>query len=175
MAFDQLLFYAFGAVSVIGSVLVVGQRNPIYSVLAIILSFFGLAGLYVLLEAPFVAVVQIIIYAGAIMVLFLFTVMLLNVPREDAAEWDRTHPLYRPGPMRLGAVLALLMAAQLFWALSRTPGGSAGVGQQTVGVSSVRDVGRVLFTDYMFAFEVTSLLIIAAMIGAVVLARKHGE
>ena len=84
----------------LGSLLVVGQRNPIYSVLALIVSFFGLSGLYVLLEAPFVAVVQIIIYAGAIMVLFLFVVMLLNVPREDAAEWDRAHPYYRPGAAR---------------------------------------------------------------------------
>ena len=93
MGFDQLLFYVFAAVTVLGSLLVIGQRNPIYSVLALIIAFFGLAGLYVLLEAPFVAVVQIIIYAGAIMVLFLFTVMLLNVPREDASEWDRAHPL----------------------------------------------------------------------------------
>ncbi len=75
-----------------------------------------------LLEAPFVAVVQIIIYAGAIMVLFLFTVMLLNVPREDAAEWDRSHPLYRPMALRIGAVLAVLLALELGWALSRTPG-----------------------------------------------------
>ena len=93
--------------------------------LALIGAFFGLSGLYVLLEAPFVAVVQIIIYAGAIMVLFLFVVMLLNVPREDAAEWDRTHPLYRPWPLRIGALLALLLVAQLGWALSRTPGISA--------------------------------------------------
>jgi NADH-quinone oxidoreductase subunit J len=174
LASDQLLFYVFGAVAVVGSLLVVAQRNPVYSVLAIILSFFGLAGLYVNLEAPFVAVVQIIIYAGAIMVLFLFVVMLLNVPREDAAEWDRAHPMYRPGPMRIGAVLAVLMAAQLGWALSRLPS-SGGVAEQTAAVSSVRDLGRVLFTDYMFAFEVTSVLIVAAMIGAVILARKHGE
>jgi NADH-quinone oxidoreductase subunit J len=175
LAFDQLLFYVFGTVAVIGSVLVVAQRNPIYSVLALIMAFFGLAGLYVNLEAPFVAVVQIIIYAGAIMVLFLFVVMLLNVPREDAAEWDRSHPLYRPAAVRLGAVLAVLMAAELGWALSRLPGGAAGVGEQAVAVSAVRDLGRVLFTDYMFAFEVTSILIIAAMVGAVLLARKHGE
>jgi len=77
---DALLFYPLAAVTVIGALLVVSQKNPVYSVLSLILSFFGLAGLYVLLEAPFVAVVQIIIYAGAIMVLFLFTVMLLNVP-----------------------------------------------------------------------------------------------
>jgi len=175
LASDQLLFYLFAAAAVAGSLLVVGQRNPVYSVLAIIGSFFGLAGLYVLLEAPFVAVVQIIIYAGAIMVLFLFVVMLLNVPREDAAEWDRSHPLYRPGPTRLGALLAVLLIGELVWMLFRAPGTRMGVAEAAPAVSSVRDLGRVLFTDYMFAFEVTSILIIAAMVGAVVLARKHGE
>ncbi len=173
MVFDQLLFYAFAAVAVLGALLVIAQKNPIYSVLALIVSFFGLSGLYVLLEAPFVAVVQIIIYAGAIMVLFLFTVMLLNVPREDAAEWDRTHPFYRPWTMRVGAVLAVVMIVQLVWALSRTPGLGAGVADNRPGVSSVAELGRVLFTDYMFAFEVTSILIIIAMVGAVVLARKR--
>ena len=175
MASDALLFYAFAAVSVIGSLLVVLQKNPVYSVLAIIGSFFGLAGLYVLLEAPFVAVVQIIIYAGAIMVLFLFVVMLLNVPREDAAEWDRSHPLYRPMAVRIGAVLAVLLALQLGWALSRTTGLASTVGEDTIAVSSVTELGRVLFTDYMFAFEVTSILIIASMVGAVVLARKRDD
>jgi NADH-quinone oxidoreductase subunit J len=175
LASDALLFYAFAAVSVVGSLLVVLQKNPVYSVLAIIGSFFGLAGLYVLLEAPFVAVVQIIIYAGAIMVLFLFVVMLLNVPREDAAEWDRSHPLYRPMAVRIGAVLAVLLALQLGWALSRTAGLAGTVGEETTAVSSVRELGRVLFTDYMFAFEVTSILIIASMVGAVVLARKRED
>ena len=175
MAFEQLLFYAFAAVSVLGALGVIAQPNPIYSVLALIGAFFGLSGLYVLLEAPFVAIVQIIIYAGAIMVLFLFVVMLLNVPREDAAEWDRTHPLYRPWPRRVGALLALLLIAQLGWALTRTPGLAEGIGLQSPGISDVGELGRVLFTDYMFAFEVTSILIIVAMIGAVILARKNVE
>ena len=175
MASDALMFYAFAAVTVIGSLLVVSQKNPVYSVLAIILAFFGLAGLYVLLEAPFVAMVQIIIYAGAIMVLFLFVVMLLNVPREDAAEWDRSHPLYRPMALRIGAVLAVLLALELGWALSRTTGLGVGVGDEHPAQSSVKELGRVLFTDYMFAFEVTSILIIASMVGAVVLARKRED
>jgi NADH-quinone oxidoreductase subunit J len=173
LGFDQLLFWVFAAVAVLGALLVIGQKNPVYSVLAIIVSFFGLSGLYVLLEAPFVAVVQIIIYAGAIMVLFLFTVMLLNVPREDASEWDRTHPFYRPWPMRIGSLLAAVMVLQLVWALSRTPGMTDGVAQQRPAISSVSELGRVLFTDYMFAFEVTSILILIAMVGAVVLARKR--
>jgi NADH-quinone oxidoreductase subunit J len=170
---EQILFYAFAAVTVLGSLFVIVQRNPIYSVLALIFAFFGLSGLYVLLEAPFVAIVQIIIYAGAIMVLFLFVVMLLNVPREDAAEWDRTHPLYRPWPRRIGALLALMLVGQLGWALLRTPGISGAIGVRSPGVPDVRELGRVLFTDYMFAFEVTSILIIAAMVGAVILARKQ--
>ena len=175
MTSDALLFYAFAAVAVIGSLLVVLQKNPVYSVLSIIAAFFGLAGLYVQLDAPFVAVVQIIIYAGAIMVLFLFVVMLLNVPREDAAEWDRSHPLYRPMAVRIGGVLAVLLALQLVWALSRTAGLAGVVGEETTAVSSVAELGKVLFTDYMFAFEVTSILIIASMVGAVVLARKRDD
>jgi NADH-quinone oxidoreductase subunit J len=175
LASEYLIFYAFAAVAVIGSLVVILQRNPIYSVLSLIGAFFGLSGLYVLLDAPFVAIVQIIIYAGAIMVLFLFTVMLLNVPREDAAEWDRTHPLYRPWPLRIGAVLAVLLIAQLAWALMRTPGIAEGVGLQSAGISDVGELGRVLFTDYMFAFEVTSILILASMVGAVILARKQSE
>ena len=175
MASEYLVFYAFAAMAVLGSLFVIGQRNPIYSVLALIAAFFGLSGLYVLLDAPFVAVVQIIIYAGAIMVLFLFVVMLLNVPREDASEWDRAHPLYRPGPMRIGAVLALLLVGQLMWALMRTAGIGEGVGLQSAGISDVGELGRVLFTDYMFAFEVTSILIIVSMVGAVILARRLGE
>jgi len=173
LGFDSFLFFVFAGVAVLGSLLVIGQRNPIYSVLALIVAFFGLSGLYVLLEAPFVAVVQIIIYAGAIMVLFLFTVMLLNVPREDAAEWDRAHPYYRPWALRVGTALAVVMALQLGWALSRTPGLGAGVADERPAVSSVAELGRVLFTDYMFAFEVTSILIIIAMVGAVALARKR--
>jgi NADH-quinone oxidoreductase subunit J len=172
---EHLVFYAFAAVTVLGSLFVIVQRNPIYSVLSLIASFFGLSGLYVLLDAPFVAIVQIIIYAGAIMVLFLFVVMLLNVPREDAAEWDRMHPLYRPWPMRIGAVLAVLLVAQLAWALLRTPGIGDGVGLQSAAMADVGELGRVLFTDYMFAFEVTSILILAAMVGAVILARRQSE
>jgi NADH-quinone oxidoreductase subunit J len=172
---ETIAFYAFSALAVITSALVIGQRNPMYSVLLLIASFGALAGLYIQLDAPFVAVAQIIIYAGAIMVLFLFVVMLLNVPREDAAEWDRSHPLYRPMAVRLGGTLAVLLALELGWALSRTSGLAAGVADDRAAVSSVAELGKVLFTDYMFAVEVTSILIIASMVGAVVLARKRED
>jgi NADH-quinone oxidoreductase subunit J len=169
MASDALLFYAFAAASVIGALLVVAQRNPVYSLVSLVGSFFGLCGLYVLLEAPFVAVVQIIVYAGAIMVLFLFVVMLLNAPHEDTEYDERVHPLLRPGPMKFGAALALLLIAELWWALGRSgDSGSFPAG----AVTSVGAIGRSLFTDYAFAFEVTSILILVAMVGAVVLARR---
>jgi NADH-quinone oxidoreductase subunit J len=173
---ESILFYAWSALAIGAAALVVGQRNPMYSVLLLIASFAALAGLYIQLDAPFVAVAQIIIYAGAIMVLFLFVVMLLNAPQEDAAVWDRLHPLRQPGVARWGTLLAGLIVVQLASALMRATSLSQPVnGNGDVAViSSVRELGRVLFTDYMFAFEATSVLILVAMVGAVVLARREG-
>jgi len=178
-------FYLFGAVAVIASLLVIAQRNPIYSVLLLIASFGALSGLYVLLDAPFVAVTQIIVYAGAIMVLFLFVVMLLNAPHEDT-EHDlrgagapglsnaRVHPLRRPGTMWFGAVLAVALVVELLWALTRAGAGSEAAGAFPAGaLISVRAIGRSLFTEYAFPFEVTSLLILVAMVGAVILAKRE--
>ena len=169
MGSDGLFFYIFGAIAIAASLLVIAQHNPIYSVLLLIASFGALSGLYVLLDAPFVAVIQIIVYAGAIMVLFLFVVMLLNAPHEETAYDERIHPLLREGPTRVGGALALALAVELVWALTRRAesGGFAGA-----SVSSVSAIGRSLFTDYAFAFEVTSVLILVAMVGAVVLAKR---
>jgi NADH-quinone oxidoreductase subunit J len=174
---EAVTFYALAGLAVFASAMVIGQRNPMYSVLFLIAAFAALAGLYIQLEAPFVAVAQIIIYAGAIMVLFLFVVMLLNAPQEDAAEWDQAHPLRRPGIGRFGAVLAGVLILQLAYALMRVSELEAGVGSQTgaVTVSSVRELGKVLFERHAFAFEATSVLILVAMVGAVVLARREGE
>ena len=170
MAFNLILFYIFAAIAVGSTLLVVVQSNPVYSVLLLIGSFLGLAGLYVLLDAPFVAVIQIIVYAGAIMVLFLFVVMLLNAPHEETDFDERTHPLLRPGPMRFGAGLAVALIAELVWALSRS---SQGTTFSSTPVTSVAAIGRSLFTDYAFQFEVTSVLILVAMVGAVLMARRE--
>jgi NADH-quinone oxidoreductase subunit J len=170
LASETLAFYLFGAIAVAASLLVIAQRNPIYSVLLLIASFGALSGLYILLEAPFVAVIQIIVYAGAIMVLFLFVVMLLNAPHEDTDYDERLHPLRRPGPMRFGAALAVALVVELWWALGR--GGDSGT-FPAGAVTSVSAIGRSLFTDYAFPFEVTSILILVAMVGAVVLARRE--
>jgi NADH-quinone oxidoreductase subunit J len=166
------LFYLFGAVAILASLLVIAQRNPVYSVLLLIASFGALSGLYVLLDAPFVAVIQIVVYAGAIMVLFLFVVMLLNAPHEETDFDARVHPLLRPGPMRFGAALAVALVAELIWAL--TTGRESG-GFAAGAVTSVAAIGRRLFTEYAFPFEVTSVLILVAMLGAVLMARRERD
>jgi NADH-quinone oxidoreductase subunit J len=171
---ELLLFYVFATVAVGASLLVVLGRNPMHSVLLLIVSFAALAGLYIGLDAPFAAVVQIIIYAGAIMVLFLFVVMLLNSHHEDEVLAAGS-PVR--GPLRVGAVLAVVLAIELVVAVGRA--GRAGAlapvagGADAAALQSVRNLGRVLFTDYALAFEVTSILIIVAMVGAVVLAKRE--
>jgi NADH-quinone oxidoreductase subunit J len=172
----MMLFYLFGAVAVGASLLVIAQRNPVYSVLLLILAFGALSGLYVLLDAPFVAVIQIIVYAGAIMVLFLFVVMLLNAPHEDTdqdlqAAGGEKRLLAGAGVRHFGACLAVALIAELSWALMKNGGESGAFPGGSV--SSVAAIGRTLFTDYAFQFEVTSVLILVALVGAVVLARRE--
>ena len=170
---ETAAFYIFGAVAIIASIGVVGQRNPMYSVMLLITSFGALAGLYVLLDAPFTAVTQIIIYAGAIMVLFLFVVMLLNVPREEPGPPAAAAAMLGPTGLRIGAVLSLLLGIEIVWALSRVGITVFGEDPAAASVSSVRRIGAALFSDHAFAFEATSILILVAMVGAVVIARKE--
>jgi NADH-quinone oxidoreductase subunit J len=169
---DVIAFYILAGIAVISSLLVVGQRNPMYSVMLLITSFGALAGLYVLLDSPFTAVTQIIIYAGAIMVLFLFVVMLLNVPREESVP-SAIAALVGPTGRRIGAVLALVFGVEVVWALSRVGLSWFGQDPAAESVSSVSRIGSALFRDHVFAFEATSILILVAMVGAVVLARRE--
>ena len=165
----MILFYVFAAVAIGASILVIAQRNPIYSVLLLIASFGALSGLYVMLDAPFVAVIQIVVYAGAIMVLFLFVVMLLNAPREEIV---RSSMLESGATRAAGGLLALAFAAELAWALTRS---------RTLAMShavdtppfSVPQIGQRIFQEYGFAFEATSILILVAMVGAITLAGRH--
>src|SRR5262245_58680801 len=160
---DALFFWILATTTVVASLLVIGQRNPMYSVLLLIVSFGALSGLYVLLGAPFVAAIQISIYAGAIMVLFLFVVMLLNIPTEDPPTGYHAKFMGGAGPRRFGAVLSLVLAVELWWAVSRlqqTP-----LPGQSQPDTSVYDIGITLFREYGFAFEATSVLILVAMVG----------
>ncbi|HVL68388.1 MAG TPA: NADH-quinone oxidoreductase subunit J [Vicinamibacterales bacterium] len=170
---SAIAFYVFAALTVIASLGVVGQRNPMYSVMLLITSFAGLAGLYVLLDSPFSAVTQIIIYAGAIMVLFLFVVMLLNVPREEPGPLGLIASLRGPRALRIGALLSVLLGVEIVWALSRVGVGWFGQDEAATSVSDVSRIGYELFTRHAFAFEATSILILVAMVGAVVIARRE--
>ena len=171
MAHNLILFYAFAALAVGTSVLVVAQSNPVYSVLLLIGSFVALAGLYVMLAAPFAAVIQIIVYAGAIMVLFLFVVMLLNASKEDA----RQAGILESGTARgVGALLAIVLLGELAWALSLSRATVApGLAGDRESAWSVGEIGQILFSEYAFAFEATSILILVAMVGAITLAARH--
>ena len=170
MDFGVIAFYAFALIAIVASVLVVGQRNPMHSVMLLITSFGALAGLYVLLDAPFTAVTQIIIYAGAIMVLFLFVVMLLNASREEPVALAAA---IGPRSLKVGAVLSLLLGVEIVWALSKVGLGWFAQDAAATSVSSVALIGKGLFTRHVFAFEATSILILVAMVGAVVVARKE--
>jgi NADH-quinone oxidoreductase subunit J len=171
---ELALFYLFAVVAVVASLGVIGQKNPMHSVLLLIVSFGALAGLYIGLDSPFAAVTQIIVYAGAIMVLFLFVVMLLNASREDVpTAYGPSLVSLTTGARRRFAFLAVLLIAELVWAITRAALPPTPINPEAkASVESVREIGIQLFTTHAFAFEVTSVLILVAMVGAVVLASK---
>ncbi len=160
------LFFAFSIVAVVAALTMVIHRNPLYSALFLIVSLFALAGLFVLLAAPFIAAVQVIVYAGAIMVLFLFVIMLLDLRAEA-----RTGLNFRPWHV-VAVFLALALLAEFGLMLKSGVTEVRLVSVAPALVGSTRAVGEVLFTRYLFAFEVASVLLLAAIIGAVVLAKR---
>lgn len=169
---DRIVFYILAGVTVLASLGVVSSKNPMHSVMLLIVSFGALAGLYVLLDAPFTAVTQIIVYAGAIMVLFLFVVMLLNQHKEDDIE---AMPVRLKGlNLRAGVLLSVMLAIEVAWALSRVAVATFTTDPASIAsISSVAQIGTALFTTHSFAFEVTSVLILVSMVGAVVIARRE--
>jgi len=167
----QLFFLYLASVIVLTSVLVVALRNPVYSVLSLLIMFFHVAGLYVTLHAEFVAAVQIIVYAGAILVLYLFVVMLLNVKRED-----RYHAQFPLGA--LVGVLILTEVILLLWQLREPAPPAVSLSPPPPGrvlntaEGNTEAIGEVLYSTYLFPFEVASLILLVAMIGAIILAKR---
>jgi len=159
-----MLFYFFGALAVIASLLVIAQRNPVYSVLLLITSFGALSGLYILLDAPFAAAIQIIVYAGAIMVLFLFVVMLLSLTDAELGL-EKITALKWVGITGSAGLLVLVVSA----ITQSGPRAMKAVGED---FGTVKAVGRVLFTQYLLPFEATSVLLLVAIVGAVVVAKE---
>ena len=163
---EQAFFFYFAFVIAATSVLVVALRNPIYCTLALLIMFFHVAGLYVTLHAEFLAAVQIIVYAGAILVLYLFVVMLLNLKQD--VRYHRQWPIVAT----VGAALvieAIILTAMRGWT---TPAVAAGTETAVGGAGNTEAIGDVLYTTYLFPVEVASLILLVAMIGAVILAKK---
>jgi NADH-quinone oxidoreductase subunit J len=159
---DALLFYALAALALGSALVVVAQRNPLYSAFALIVTLCSLSGIYGVLGSPFIGALQLIVYAGAIMVLFLFVLMLLNVEREPERAGGRTLAL-------VALALVALLTLQAGAALS---GAALGPGAPAFEASA-RRVAELLFSlRYLYAFEATSILILAALVGAVALAKK---
>ena len=167
----DLLFATLSLAAVAGAVVVVQQRNPVYSALGLIGSFVAVAGIFLILHAPFVAVVQVAVYAGAIVVLFLFVIMLLNLKSEELGV--EVPPRARLKLKAAAAVLFALLASAFVSPDLRGVSFAAGAPDPEYG--STRAVGEVLMKSYVLPFEVTSVLIIVAIVGAVVLAKKKLE
>jgi NADH-quinone oxidoreductase subunit J len=173
MALQAIAFYLMSAVTVAAGFGVVSARNPVHSVLWLILAFFSAAGLFVLLGAEFLAMLLVVVYVGAVAVLFLFVVMMLDV---DFAALRQGFARYMPIGLLIAAFLAAEMvlvsttvATQGAAKLSETPRASGA----DAGLSNAEAIGRVLYTDYVYFFQAAGLVLLVAMIGAIVLTLRH--
>jgi len=170
MAVHAIAFYLLAAVTVAAGISVVSARNPVHSVLFLILAFFSAAGLFVLLGAEFLAMLLVVVYVGAVAVLFLFVVMMLDV---DFAALRQGFAQYMP----LGGLVALVLAVEMIVVATTVATGGAGRGHDTPAVadqiSNAEAIGRVLYTDYVYLFQAAGMVLLVAMIGAIVLTLRH--
>jgi NADH-quinone oxidoreductase subunit J len=163
MGITQILFFILAAVSVFSALMVITSRNPVYSVLWLIITFFSISGHYILLNAQFLAIVNIIVYAGAIMVLFLFVIMLMNLDKDTEPQKNKWMKL--AGAVAGGCLLLVMVAA-----LRNTESRMTELNTGDIGL--IQNLGRVLFTDYVVPFEIASILFLSAMVGAVVIGKR---
>jgi NADH-quinone oxidoreductase subunit J len=186
MAIDlqSILFFLFSAVALLSAIMMILHRNPVYSAIFLIVTLFALAGFYVLLKAPFVASVHIIVYAGAIMVLFLFVIMLLNLKRDPSRERAKV------ARRAFATFLIIILLAEIgiligapFFAGTAESGAGQVAGGPSVGLANdastdstvagnTANIGRQLFTTYLLPFEIASVLLLVGIIGAVILAKR---
>ena len=163
---EAVVFYVFGAIAVIGSALMITRRNPVSSAWSLVIVMVCLAALFVALSATFVAAMQIIVYAGAVMVLFLFVVMLLNLSEEELGKPKVT------GIKILGIIVSVGFLVELIAMSLRAPAETGGLVE---GFGQIIPIARLLFTTYLLPFEITSVILLAAIVGAVVLAQRKRE
>jgi NADH-quinone oxidoreductase subunit J len=167
---QTIFFWAFSTIMLLSAFMVIAARNPVHSVLFLILAFFNAAGLFVLANAEFLAMILIVVYVGAVAVLFLFVVMMLDV---DFTELKSGALQYLPIGGALGLVLlAELVTVGTVWKLA--PGASMALQSATPkGMSNTVALGRILYTDYVYYFQIAGLILLVAMIGAIVLTLRH--
>jgi NADH-quinone oxidoreductase subunit J len=166
MGITQILFWFLSVVAIFGALRVITSGNPVYSVLWLIVTFFAISGHYILLNAQFLAIVNIIVYAGAIMVLFLFVIMLMNLNKETDPQKNRW--LKIAGALAGGCLLLVLVAALKDTDMKQK---QAMVSSGNIGL--IKNLGRELFTTYVVPFEISSVLFLSAMVGAVVIGKKE--
>jgi NADH-quinone oxidoreductase subunit J len=172
--FAQIVFYCLAVCVVAGAVGVIAFRNPVNAALSLLGTFLAVAGVFVLMHAEFLAAVQILVYAGGIMVLFLFVIMLVNV-RTVPQEPQYLSRLV-PVAVGLGGLLAVLVGVGLWAAAHASPADAAALHQvQGVPLGNTEAVGWNLYRDYLLPFEVVSIVLLVAMIGAIVMGRKEKE
>ncbi|MEY4097530.1 MAG: hypothetical protein RL170_374 [Bacteroidota bacterium] len=162
----EIIFYALSAFAIISAIMVLISKNPIHSVLWLILVFFAISGHYILLNAQFLAIVNIIVYAGAIMVLFLFVIMLMNVKKDKEPQKQLLVKLI--GVIAGGSFLTLLIA--LVKQNTSFQGRAVLLKEGSIGL--IHPLGQALFTDYVVPFEISSVLFLSAMVGAVIIGKK---
>jgi len=173
MLLQAIAFYVFAAVVVASGAMVVVSRNPVYSVLFLILAFFNAAALFVLIGAEFIAMILVIVYVGAVAVLFLFVVMMLDI---NVAKLKEGFLDYLP----IGAMIGVALLAEILFGLGVLGGTSGTVstfskaGTQVLAIDNTRAIGRVLYTQYFYLFQIAGLVLLVAMIGAIVLTLEGG-
>ena len=163
MSITQILFWLLSIITLFSALMVITSKNPVYSVLWLIVTFFSISGHYILLNAQFLAIVNIIVYAGAIMVLFLFVIMLMNLNKDT--EPQKTKWLKLAGAVAGGCLLLVLVAA-----LRNTEKNMTQLASGDIGL--IQNLGKVLFNEYVVPFEISSILFLSAMVGAVVIGKR---
>jgi NADH-quinone oxidoreductase subunit J len=166
MGITPILFWTLSAITLFGALMVIVSKNPVYSVIWLILVFFAISGHYILLNAQFLAIVNIIVYAGAIMVLFLYVLMLMDLKKETEPQKNRWLKL--AGAVAGGSLLLVLVAA-----LKKADVANNIAETRTGDIGLIENLGKILFTDYTVPFEISSILFLSAMVGAVVIGKKE--
>src|SRR4051794_17769097 len=168
MSTTAILFWFLSALALLSATMVLISKNPVHSILWLIIVFFAISGHYVLLNAQFIAIVNLIVYAGAIMVLFLFVVMLMNL--NSASEPQKNNRQRLAGTIAGGCLLIIMIDVVRSASEAQRSTSTAMVKEGSIGL--IKTLGKVLFVDYVVPFEITSVLFLSAMIGAVVIGKK---